>query len=181
VPTPADLRLPPTLIVKQRTTVDETAVAATAVFSHSRVYRYALTRQWNPGLPWLAYIGLNPSVADEFADDPTITRCRNRAYRLGAGGIVMLNLFAVRATNPRRMDSHPNPEGFDNDRVISEYLPVLQGGRPSGGCRRRGVPDRSGQPRRSSATPAVSAVRSELAGPPASSMTGISGLCVTGC
>lgn len=120
-----DVALPPALIEIPAGNLVETS---TAVFSPDlRLrYRYALTRQWDQTRPWLAYIMLNPSTADAFADDATIRRCRTRARRLLAGGLVVLNLFAVRATDPRVMDSHPDPVGPDNDRVIAEYLRALR-------------------------------------------------------
>ncbi len=47
-------------------------------------------------------LGLNPSTADETEDDPTIRRCINFAKTWGYGGLCMTNLFAYRATQPRR-------------------------------------------------------------------------------
>jgi hypothetical protein len=38
---------------------------------------------------------LNPSVADEQRNDPTVERCVRRASRLGYGGIRVVNLFAL--------------------------------------------------------------------------------------
>jgi hypothetical protein len=46
-----------------------------AEFSACRKNRYALWRVWNEADPLVMFIGLNPSVADETADDPTIRRC----------------------------------------------------------------------------------------------------------
>jgi hypothetical protein len=56
-----------------------------------------------------------PSTADETADDPTIRRCIGFAKRWGYGGLVMLNLFAFRATDPRDMRAAADPIGPDND------------------------------------------------------------------
>lgn len=95
--------------------------SATAVFSPCRRYRYALTRRWHPTDPWLAFIMLNPSTADAFQLDPTVARCRSRAQRLGAGGLIVLNLFGIRATNPDDMRSAADPVGPDNDTVIAQY------------------------------------------------------------
>lgn len=89
-----------------------------AVFSDCRRYRYLLTREWAPGLPSLCVIGLNPSTADETTDDPTIRRCIGFAKREGMGGLVMLNLFAWRATDPRDMKRALDPIGPANDAVI---------------------------------------------------------------
>ena len=65
-----------------------------------------------------AFVGLNPSTADEDGPDPTVKRCMNYAARWGYGRFVMLNLFAFRATDPRAMMAEPDPVGEDNDRFI---------------------------------------------------------------
>ncbi len=75
----------------------------TATFSDCRRYRYTLRIVWQVNLPVAAFIGLNPSTADEFQDDPTIRRCRGFAEREGCGGMLMLNLFAWRSTDPKGM------------------------------------------------------------------------------
>ena len=62
-------------------------------------YRYDLWRMWSTK-PLLLVVMLNPSTADADRDDPTITRCRNRAQNLGYGGLVVCNLFAYRSPYP---------------------------------------------------------------------------------
>jgi hypothetical protein len=47
-------------------------VIQSAVISDDGVYRYQLTRTWDPESPELAWIMLNPSTADALADDPTV-------------------------------------------------------------------------------------------------------------
>lgn len=71
-----------------------------ANLSECRRYRFSLWRIWDEALPYALFIGLNPSTADETANDPTITRCINFAKDWGYGGIYMANLFAYRATDP---------------------------------------------------------------------------------
>jgi hypothetical protein len=66
----------------------------------------------------VAFIGLNPSTADETEDDPTIRRCIGFAKRWGFDGMCMLNLFALRATDPNEMKRHPDPVGPDNDECL---------------------------------------------------------------
>lgn len=86
-----------------------------ATFSPDRQYRYTLTRTWRTMGPYLVVIGLNPSTADETQDDPTIRRCLAFAKREGLGGLIMLNLFALRSTDPGELLRHPNPVGAYND------------------------------------------------------------------
>lgn len=66
-------------------------------------YRYKLWRTWRQDRPTLSIIGLNPSTADATQDDPTIRRCIGFAKSWGYGGLIMLNLFAWRATNPSEL------------------------------------------------------------------------------
>lgn len=95
---------------------------ATATFSRCRTYRYLLTRRWTAEQPAAAFVMLNPSTADAFAEDPTIRRCISFARSWGAGGVLVLNLFALRATDPRALRHHPDPVGPDNDLVIAAAL-----------------------------------------------------------
>ena len=67
-------------------------------------YRVALWRHTgvaNPSRDWAVFVGLNPSTADATTDDPTIRRCVGFASRWSARIMVMLNLYAFRATDPK--------------------------------------------------------------------------------
>jgi hypothetical protein len=95
-------------------------VTGSAVFSEDRLYRYVLWRHWSmtglaDGGRFVAFVGLNPSTADETTDDPTIRKCRGFAERWGFARMAMVNLFALRATDPRVMKKHPEPVGPEND------------------------------------------------------------------
>jgi hypothetical protein len=95
-----------------------------AILSKNRKYRYVLYRTWDEGLIPLTYIMLNPSTADESVDDATIRVCMGRAKRLGFGGILVLNLFAYRATDPQELYKVRDPVGPDNDlhlRTVCEH------------------------------------------------------------
>lgn len=97
-----------------------------ATISPDGVYRYQLTRERWPSMPGangtVAFIMLNPSTADETHDDPTIRRCIGFADRWGFARLVVVNLFAFRATDPRdlRRASREGRDivGPDNDRAI---------------------------------------------------------------
>ena len=86
-----------------------------AYFSDDKMYRYSLYRWWNRLYPQIMFIGLNPSTADEFNDDPTIKRCISFAKKWGCGGLLMMNLFAFRATEPKVMKISENPIGSENN------------------------------------------------------------------
>jgi hypothetical protein len=89
------------------------------IFSACRKYRYVLWREWDMTNPSYAmFVGLNPSTADENADDPTIRKCVGFAKRWGYGALCMTNLFAFRSTDPLKMQANPLPIGDDNDRWL---------------------------------------------------------------
>ena len=99
-----------------------------AVFSPDRRYRYLLWRRWSEAwaggadgadmAPWALFILLNPSTADEVRNDPTVERCQRRAVRAGYGGMVVLNIFALRSTDPAALYKEEDPVGHRNDRYI---------------------------------------------------------------
>ena len=82
-------------------------------------YRWRLWRRWDEELPLLLWVMLNPSTADATEDDPTIRKCVGFAMRWRYGGIVVVNLFALRSTDPTAVLRHPDPIGSENDAVIS--------------------------------------------------------------
>lgn len=65
----------------------------------------ALERDWTkageqPTEP-ITFVMLNPSTANDVADDPTIRKCVGFVSRWGANRLLVVNLFAWRATDPR--------------------------------------------------------------------------------
>lgn len=104
-----------------RETGDDLLWPPTAVFDLTRKFRYELTRTWSDALPWV-WVMLNPSTADAMEDDATINRCVRRAQRCGAGGIIVVNLFAYRATRPAELSPCPDPVGEFNDEFICQAI-----------------------------------------------------------
>ena len=93
---------------------------SSALFSRCRKYRYTLTRIWDYNRSLISFIGLNPSTADEIKNDPTVTRCINYAKRWGYGGMIMLNIFAFRATEPKVLKAAADPVGAETDYWIQK-------------------------------------------------------------
>jgi hypothetical protein len=85
------------------------------VISTCRRYRYALWRRWDPDRPTVLFVGLNPSIADARHDDPTLRRCLRFAQEWGFGALAVGNLFAFRATDPKRLTRVRDPIGPRND------------------------------------------------------------------
>lgn len=87
-------------------------------------YRYWLGRDWSNTMfgrgPTMVFVMLNPSTADHEVDDPTIRRCINFAKREGCDGLWVINLFALRATNPDELKASNNPIGPRNRRAWAQ-------------------------------------------------------------
>mgnify|MGYP004417320813 CR=1 FL=1 len=88
-----------------------------AYIDESKIYRYWLRRQWNDG-PRVVFILLNPSTADANKDDATIRKCMSFARQWKYGTLDVVNLFAYRATDPRKLKGYNNPVGPENDKWI---------------------------------------------------------------
>lgn len=83
-------------------------------------YRYRLSRVWDIHNPALVWCMLNPSTADGNADDATIRRVVGFSGLWGYGGVVIVNLFAFRATDPRKLKQNVDIVGPLNDEYISK-------------------------------------------------------------
>lgn len=85
-------------------------------------YRYRLSRVWERDEPRVCWILLNPSTATEWLDDPTITRVTGFSRRWGFGSAVVVNLFALRSTDPTALHLAPDPVGPENDAANVEAV-----------------------------------------------------------
>jgi hypothetical protein len=93
-------------------------------------YRYLLQRSWtgaNPG-PRALWVMLNPSTANDRQDDPTIRRCAAFSTRQGASGLSVVNLYALRCTDPGGLWRHLDPVGPENDSRIAASLAAAAAG-----------------------------------------------------
>ncbi|SFW50269.1 DUF1643 domain-containing protein [Amycolatopsis australiensis] len=113
------LSLPPALTAEHE--VQESGnlfESAFAVLDTTGTYRYLLTRAWAPG-PLVMFVMLNPSTADATADDPTMRRVTRFARSWGFGSLAVVNLFALRATDPAALETHPDPVGPATDAFLA--------------------------------------------------------------
>lgn len=85
-----------------------------ARFSECRKYRYVLWRIWDKDKPMVMFVGLNPSTANEYSDDPTIRRVKAMAKNWGYGGVYMTNIFAFVTPYPEELLACADPV-HDND------------------------------------------------------------------
>ena len=91
------------------------------LYSPDMVFRYAFGRWWgNEDLGSTAiWVLLNPATGDtEQRIRPTLERCILRSRAAGHTGLVIVNLFAFRDTNPRNLRSVPDAVGPANDEVL---------------------------------------------------------------
>lgn len=95
-----------------------------AKFSECRQYRYVLWRIFDSSRPCVAYIGLNPSKADEGRNDNTIKKLVKITKNNGYGGFYMLNLFGIISTEPGILLYHHNPLGM-NDEYLKATIEMV--------------------------------------------------------
>ena len=102
---------------------DPDEMLRTARLSEDGLYRWTLHRIWGSPANLLTFIMLNPSTADALIDDPTIVRCINFARDMGHDGIVVVNLYAYRATKPADLWLAADPTGgVQNDQTLRKAL-----------------------------------------------------------
>ncbi len=92
------------------------------LYSPDMNYRYAFGRWW--GLEDLArsvvWVMLNPATGDtDGKRRPTLERAIERSREWDAHGIVVVNLFAYRSTDPRILSTVADPVGPANDDALT--------------------------------------------------------------
>lgn len=92
---------------------------AGATFSPDEKFRYHLWRRWANGGDGesITFLMCNPSTADAFIVDPTVRKCLYFAKRDGFMGAEVLNIFALRSTDPKGLVCD-DPIGLLNDDFI---------------------------------------------------------------
>ena len=98
------------------------SVNKTAILSIDKKYRYVLTRTFNEKLPMVAFVGLNPSTADDKEDDPTINKCISYCKNWKFGGFYMVNLFAFRTAYPEELLLANDQIGVENDEHLENVF-----------------------------------------------------------
>lgn len=96
-----------------------------AIISNCGRYRYTLHRKIPQPIRWVKpclFVMLNPSTADATNDDPTIRRCLGFAEREKCTELTVVNLFALRCTDPSGLAIDHDPVGPENDRHIQEQV-----------------------------------------------------------
>jgi hypothetical protein len=90
-------------------------------------YRYSLMRRVSDSPRRLAWLMLNPSTADAFADDPTIRKVMGFTRHAGYGYADVVNLFAWRAKDPKEcLVNLADAEGARNFAIISDVTATAE-------------------------------------------------------
>lgn len=74
-----------------------------AEFTQDGQHRLSLSRVWTPGKPWVLFVMLNPSIANDRQLDPTVRKCIGFAQRWGFGGLLVGNLYTLVSPFPERV------------------------------------------------------------------------------
>ncbi len=92
-----------------------------ALFSVCGEYRYELSRFLGPG-PTVTFLMLNPSIADATVNDHTVRKCMGFARAWQCGRLLVVNLFAFRATAPRDLLRAQDPVGPRNPAAVHRAM-----------------------------------------------------------
>lgn len=90
---------------------------------HDDQWRYTLG---TIGKRPLITIGLNPSTATREKLDPTVTRVEKVAQQRGFDSFIMLNLYPVRATDPKDLTPKADPVAYERnleaiEKIVAQY------------------------------------------------------------
>src|SRR6266446_2757967 len=76
-------------------------------------YRWWLRRQWDDGNhQTVAFVMLNPSLANDAVDDPTLQRCMGFARDWGYSTLLVTNLYAFITSDPEVLFQQTDPVGY---------------------------------------------------------------------
>jgi|TARA_B100002052_G_C15883273_1_gene600389 hypothetical protein len=92
-----------------------------AKISIDKKERYSLKREWDKSKNKILYIMLNPSLADDNNDDPTIRRLINFSKKFNYGGFLVGNIYSTISPNPKEVDKS---DGI-SDRNLVELLKLI--------------------------------------------------------
>ena len=96
-------------------------ISRAAEISYDRKERFTLSRIWDKKKPKLLYIMLNPSIADDKKDDPTIKRLMFFTKKYRYGGFYVANLFTQITPYPKELNME-NLSKKNNLKIINDLI-----------------------------------------------------------
>ena len=94
-----------------------------AEYSADMKYRYLFERRWakptRPDRDMIVWVLLNPGTGDtDGKHRPTLDRCIKWSKQWGYASLTIVNLFALRSTDPKVLKTARDPTGPKNDATI---------------------------------------------------------------
>ena len=87
------------------------------LFSRCGSYRWILKRELLIGKKTVVFLGLNPSKANSFNNDRTLSRIINFCSRWNYKNIYIINLFGLISKSSSRLSKSKDPIGGNNDLI----------------------------------------------------------------
>ena len=91
-------------------------------FSDCKFYRWSLELEISFKKKEIIFIGLNPSISNEYLLDNTTKKIINICDKYNYGKIKLINLFGLISTSPKLLKTYKDPVGFLNDKVIENNI-----------------------------------------------------------
>ena len=95
---------------------------AFCLFSKCRSYRWILKRESLSGKKSIVFVGLNPSKANAYNNDKTLTRIINFCSLWDYKNIYIINLFGLISNSPIQLSRSNDPIGEYNDFITLKSL-----------------------------------------------------------
>tara|TARA_Y100000589_G_scaffold321459_1_gene352853 strand:+ start:308 stop:862 length:555 start_codon:yes stop_codon:yes gene_type:complete len=90
------------------------------LFSNCKSYRWSLDIKISRKVKEIIFIGLNPSISNEYLLDNTTKKIIKICDKNNYGRIILINLFGLISTSPKLLETHADPVGISNNKII-EY------------------------------------------------------------
>ena len=97
-------------------------VRLAAVLSEDERHRFTLVRSWDPQLPRMLWIGLNPATADYREMDASSKAVTRFAAGNGYGRVDVGNLFSVRQVDPAKVRGRDLIRDPETDRHLQGMI-----------------------------------------------------------
>ena len=91
-------------------------------FSACKYYRWSLELEISLKKKEIIFIGLNPSISNEYLLDNTTKKIINICDKYNYGKIKLINLFGLISPSPKLLKTHADPVGFLNNKVIENNI-----------------------------------------------------------